>query len=70
MEEQQEREVLDTGILNLNDLAELLDVSKQTARRYINNGRIPAYRVVPGKYLISARQLMEHIEKHTMGNWR
>ena len=64
MEEQQEKDVLDVGILNIDDLADLLDISKQTVRRYINEGRIPAYRVVPGKYLISQRQLVEHIEKH------
>jgi len=68
MEEREERELLDAGILNVEDLADLLNVSKQTARRYINNGRIPAYRVVPGKYLISVRQLIEKIEKHTMSN--
>jgi excisionase family DNA binding protein len=45
-------------------LAVLLRVSAQTARRYINEGRIPAYRVVPGKYLISIKQLIEYIEEN------
>jgi excisionase family DNA binding protein len=43
------------GILDVVDLSALLRVSAQTARRYINEGRIPAYRVVSGKYLISIR---------------
>ncbi len=51
------------GILDVGDLSELLRVSVQTARRYINEGRIPAYRVVPGKYLISVNLLKKYIEE-------
>jgi excisionase family DNA binding protein len=51
------------GILDIGDLSELLRVSVQTARRYVNDRRIPAYRVVPGKYLISVDLLKKHIEE-------
>ena len=61
---EQREEISNIGILDVIDLAVLLRVSAQTARRYINEKRIPAYRVVPGKYLISVKQLMEHIEEN------
>ena len=57
-------EISNIGILDVVDLASLLRVSVQTARRYINDGRIPAYRVVPGKYLISVEQLKEYIKEN------
>ena len=57
-------EISNIGILDVIDLAVLLRVSAQTARRYINEKRIPAYRVVPGKYLISIKQLTEFIEEN------
>ena len=60
----QREEISNIGILDVVDLAVLLRVSDQTARRYINEKRIPAYRVVPGKYLISVKQLEKHIEEN------
>jgi excisionase family DNA binding protein len=62
---EQREEISNIGILDVVDFAVLLRVSAQTARRYINEGRIPAYRVVPGKYLISIRQLIEYIEENS-----
>ena len=61
---EQREEISNIGILDVIDLAVLLRVSAQTARRYINEKRIPAYKVVPGKYLISIRRLIEHIEEN------
>jgi len=58
------------GVLDAEDLAGLLRVSKLTATRYINKGLVPAYKIAPGKYLISARQLISHIEKHTLNTER
>ena len=61
---EQREEISNIGVLDGNDLAVLLRVSPETARRYINEKRIPAYRVVPGKYLISVKQLERHIEEN------
>ncbi len=67
MEESKEREeVLDAGILSPEDLAYVLGVTVKTIIRYISRGRIPAYRVVDGKYLISTSQLIRHIEKNAL----
>ena len=64
LEEKDEREeISNIGILDVVDLASLLRVSVQTARRYINEGRIPAYKVVPGKYLISVDMLKAYIQE-------
>ncbi|MCL5070825.1 MAG: helix-turn-helix domain-containing protein [Actinobacteria bacterium] len=52
-------------ILDVVDLIELLRVSKQVVVRLINEKRIPAFRIAQGRYLISSRQLVEHIEKNT-----
>ncbi|MBE3088690.1 MAG: helix-turn-helix domain-containing protein [Actinobacteria bacterium] len=62
---EEREEISDIGILDIVDLSVLLRVSVQTARRYINEKRIPAYRVVPGKYLISVKQLEKYIEENT-----
>lgn len=71
--ENQERQVLDEreqiadiGILDVVDLATLLRVSEQTARRYINDKKIPAYRVANGKYLISVDHLKKYIEDNAI----
>jgi excisionase family DNA binding protein len=61
---EQREEISNIGLLDVVDLAVLLRVSDQTARRYINEKRIPAYRVVPGKYLISVKQLEKYIEEN------
>ena len=50
-------------ILDLGDIAELLRVTKQTARRYIDDGRIPACKISGGKYLTTRRQIMRTIEE-------
>ena len=50
-------------ILDLGDLAELLRVSKQSAKALVDNGTIPGFRFMKGKYLFSKRQLIEVIEK-------
>ena len=63
-EEREEISVI--GILDIVDLAVLLRISSQTARRYINEKRIPAYKVVPGKYLISVKQLEKYIEENAI----
>lgn len=61
---EQREEISNIGLLDVVDLAVLLRVSDQTARRYINEKRIPAYKVVPGKYLISVKQLEKYIEEN------
>jgi excisionase family DNA binding protein len=50
------------GILNINALMDLLCVTRQTAINYIRKNKIPAYKVGPGKYLISLQQLIRTIE--------
>lgn len=55
-------EITDIGILDVVDLAALLRVSIQTARRYINEKRVPACKIANGKYLISVDLLRKHIE--------
>jgi excisionase family DNA binding protein len=62
VESEEREEISDIGILDVVDLAVLLRVSVQTARRYINEKRVPAYRVVPGKYLISVDYLKQYIK--------
>ncbi len=49
-------------ILDLEDLADLLRVSKQTARRLVADGDIPAYRFAKGKYLITKHNLIKTID--------
>lgn len=61
---EQREEISNIGLLDVVDLAVLLRISSQTARRYINEKRIPAYKVVPGKYLISVKQLEKYIEEN------
>ena len=65
LSEEKKEGMADIGILDVYDLAVLLRVSPQTARRYINEGRIPGYRVVPGRWLISVDHLKRHIESHS-----
>jgi len=52
-------------LLNVKSLAYLLDVSVQTAMRYITKKRVPAYRIANGKYLISVDHLKKYIEKNS-----
>ena len=62
---EEREEISNIGVLDVIDLAVLLRVSPQTAIRYINNKRIPAYRVVSGKYLISVDQLKDYIKENS-----
>ena len=55
-------------ILNVSDLVKLLKISKQTARRYILDKKVPAYRIGKGKYLISKRELIDCIENRGLGH--
>ena len=50
-------------ILDAGDLAELLRVNRQTILRYINANKLPACRIVPGKYLVTKERLIEFINK-------
>lgn len=61
---EEREETSNIGILDVGDLAVLLRVDNKTARRYINNRRIPAYKVVNGKYLISVDHLKEYIKEN------
>ena len=63
-ESEEREEISNIGLMDVIDLAILLRVSPQTARRYINEKRIPAYKVVPGKYLISVKLLEKYIEEN------
>ena len=60
-----EDQELPQGILNVNVLMDLICVTRQTLISYIKEGKIPAYRLSPGKYLISSRQLIKTIESKT-----
>lgn len=53
-------------ILNLSDIAELLSVSKPTAKKLLDEGIIPGYKFLRGKYLVSKRQLIETIESKVL----
>jgi len=61
---EEREEISNIGILDVVDLSVLLRVNVQTARRYINDKKIPAYRVANGKYLISVESLKKHIEEN------
>jgi len=52
-------------IMDIGDLVELLRVSKQTVMKCIEDGKIPAYKIAKGKYLITKRQLIKTIEKRS-----
>ena len=61
---QTEDQDLSRGILNVNGLMDLLCVTRQTAINYIREGKVPAYKVGPGKYLISVGKLIKVIEEN------
>lgn len=52
-------------ILNVVDLANICNVSEQTIKDLINDGKIPAYKVVRGCWLISRKLFVQYIEKHS-----
>ena len=62
---EEREEISNIGILDVEDLAILLRISKQTAMKYLREKRIPSYKVVNGKYLISVPYLMKFIEENT-----
>ena len=61
---EQREEISNIGLLDGVDLAVLLRVSTETARRYINEKRVPACRIASGKYLISVKQLEKYVEEN------
>jgi excisionase family DNA binding protein len=50
--------------LDVEDLAELFRVSKQTVRDLIRSGIIPGYRIAQGKYIVTKRYLVDFIDEH------
>ncbi len=55
-------------ILDIEDLAEIVRVSKQTIKLLIQDKKIPAHKLAKGKYLISTKQLIQYIEEN-IGNY-
>ena len=49
-------------ILDLEDLAGLLRVSKPTAKKLVEEKVIPGFKFLRGKWLITKRQLIKTIE--------
>lgn len=61
--------ILDKDVLTLDDVMELLSVSRRTLQRWIKDGKIRAVKVgnqlrIPKKYYL------EYIEKNTIDNTR
>jgi excisionase family DNA binding protein len=52
-------------ILDLEDLAGLLRVTKPTAKKLVEEKVIPGFKFLKGKYLISKRQLIKVIEERS-----
>ncbi len=50
------------GIATVEDLMDLLYVTRQTLVKYIKENKIPAYKVGKGKYLISTEELIKTIK--------
>ena len=55
-------------ILNVKDLASLLNRSEQTIKRWILDEKIPGHRFGKGRYLISKKELVDFIEKRGLGH--
>ena len=53
-------------ILDLEDLAGLLRVSKPTAKKLVEEKVIPGYKFLRGKYLVTKRQLIKTIESKVL----
>ena len=51
-------------ILDVEDLTELLRVSKQTIRNLIKRQEMPGWRYASGKYVCTKKQLLEWIENN------
>ena len=56
------------GIITIEDLMDLLYVTRQTLVKYIKEKKIPAYMVGRGKYLIATQQLVKIIKENS-GNF-
>ena len=50
-------------VLNERSLAELLGISRESAMALCRANRVPARKVMRGRYLISTRLLVDWIEK-------
>lgn len=50
-------------VLNERSLAELLGISRESAMALCRTNRVPARKVMRGRYLISKRMLVEWIER-------
>ena len=54
-------------ILNVKDLASLLNRSEQTIKTWILDEKIPGHRFGKGRYLTSKKELIDFIEKRGLG---
>lgn len=54
-------------ILSERSLAELLGISRESAMALCRAGRVPAHKVMRGRYLISRAQLIAWIERGAKG---
>lgn len=52
-----------SDILSERSLAELLGISRESAMALCRANRVPARKVMRGRYLVSKRQLIDWIEK-------
>ena len=53
------------GIVTVEDLMDLLYVTRETLVKYIRENKIPAYKVGKGKYLISTEELIKKIKDNS-----
>ena len=59
----EEERVRIDGIVSIEDLMDVLYVTRQTLVKYIKENKIPAYKVGKGKYLVATEQLIEKIKE-------
>ncbi len=55
-------------IMDVQDLATIARVSNQTIKNCISDGKIPAYKIARGCWLISTKLLVRYIEKNSSAN--
>ena len=53
------------GIVTIEDLMDVLYVTRPTLVKYIKEEKIPAYKVGKGKYLIATEQLIKKIKENS-----
>jgi len=53
-------------IMDVQDLAEICRVSKQTIKDCIGAGKIPAYKLSRGCWLVSTKLFVRYIEKQSV----